>query len=45
MRDLVAADLNGDGLLNVDDMAAFMAGDRPEGKRAPGRSNTLRGSK
>ena len=45
MRDLVTADLNGDGLVNVDDMAAFMAGDRPEGKTAPGRVNTLRGSK
>jgi hypothetical protein len=45
MRDLVAADLNGDGLVNMDDMAAFMAGERPRATKVPGRSSTLRGSK
>ena len=29
LSDLSVADLNGDGLLNMDDMAAFMAGDVP----------------
>jgi hypothetical protein len=36
MGDLAVADLNGDGLVNMDDMAAFLAGQGP-GAKAPGR--------
>ena len=36
LSDLSVADLNGDGLLNMDDMAAFMAGDVPS---KPSRGN------
>jgi hypothetical protein len=36
LGDLAAGDLNGDGLLNVEDMNAFQAGARPEGKGVRG---------
>jgi hypothetical protein len=45
LRDLVVADLNGDGLVNMDDMTAFMEGQRPRATKVPDRSSTLRGSK
>jgi hypothetical protein len=36
LGDLAAGDLNGDGILNVEDMNAFQAGARPEGKGVRG---------
>ncbi len=43
MGDLAVGDLNNDGWLNMDDIAAFMAGERPT-RKAPGtrRSSGLR---
>jgi hypothetical protein len=44
LRDLVVADLNGDGLVNTDDMTAFMEGARPDPQKVPGHnSSNLRG--
>jgi hypothetical protein len=42
MRDLVVADLNGDGLVNTDDMAAFLGGATPVTGKVQTRGN-LRG--
>jgi hypothetical protein len=39
MNDLTVADLNGDGLVNMDDMSAFLAGEVPS-RKAPSRGRT-----
>jgi hypothetical protein len=44
-REQRAADINGDGLVNTDDMAAFMNGNAPEAQKRQGRSPNLRGSR
>jgi hypothetical protein len=49
LESLVIADLNGDGLVNTDDMAAFVQGARPKADKvnrgSVGRPTTIRGSK
>ncbi len=39
MNDLTVADLNGDGLVNMEDMSAFLAGQLPS-RKAPSRGRT-----
>jgi len=49
LDELVIADLNGDGLVNTDDMSAFVLGARPKtdkvNRGTVGRPTTIRGSK
>jgi hypothetical protein len=45
MGDLAVADLNGDGVVNTDDMAAFMAGQQPPVKNNRPHTGGLRSSK
>ena len=45
MGDLARADLTGDGLVNMDDMSAFLAGDVPTAKKRRVRSGSGLGSR